>query len=107
MRWRIRSQLLVPVLILLAGVVGVSVWTAVAAAERARRQIEDRLRRDARFLSEEFPFPLSNRILVLMKPFSGADYVLVRHGSGEPLGTLGESVAPPPGAVFDTWKELR
>ena len=35
MRWRIRYQLLVPLLLLLLGVVGVSAWTADASAQRA------------------------------------------------------------------------
>jgi signal transduction histidine kinase len=108
MRWRIRSQLLVPVLILLAGVVGVSIWTAVAAAHRARQQIEDRLRSVARFLSEEFHSrQVSGEVLRLMKPVSGADYVLVPLGSGKPLGTLGGEVTPPSGEVFDDWRQLR
>ena len=44
MRWRIRYQLLLPLLLLLLGVVGLSVWMALAAAERARVQIEERVR---------------------------------------------------------------
>ena len=44
MRWRIRSQLLLPLLLLLLGVAGVTVWTALASARLTRRQIEDRMR---------------------------------------------------------------
>jgi signal transduction histidine kinase len=106
MRWRIRSQLLVPVLILLPGVVGVSAWTAVASVNRARQQIETRLRNVARFLSEEFRFRLSGDVLRQMKPLSGADYLLLPHGAGTPLGTLGVEVTPPPGAVVEDWREL-
>jgi signal transduction histidine kinase len=108
LRWRIRSQLLVPVLLLLAGVVGVSIWTAIAAAERARQQIEERLRSVARFLSEEFAKRrISPEVLRMLKPVSGADYVLVRHGSEEPLGTLRERVVPPLDEVCDDWRQLR
>ena len=53
MRWRIRSQLLLPVVLLLAGVAGISLTTAIAAARQARQQIEARLRTVARFLDEE------------------------------------------------------
>ena len=48
MRWSIRFQLLVPLLTLLVGVVGMSVWTALASADGARRQIEKQMHDIAR-----------------------------------------------------------
>ncbi len=58
MRWRIRSQLLLPLLLLLLGVFGLSVWMAFAAANHARQQIETRVRNVAQIVSEG-KFPLA------------------------------------------------
>ena len=58
MRWPIRYQLLVPPLTLLLGVVGISTWTALASAGRARGQIETQVRNVARTLSESRHVPL-------------------------------------------------
>src|SRR5437764_1331271 len=77
MRWRIRYQLLVPLLLLLFGVIASSVWIGIASVERARRQIETRIREVARTLSEETTYPLRENVLQQMKRFSGADYLLV------------------------------
>src|SRR5262245_19203713 len=56
MRWGLRYQLLVPPLLLLLAVAGITTWTALAAAQRARRQLDDRVRQIARALAEtEFP----------------------------------------------------
>jgi signal transduction histidine kinase len=107
MRWRIRSQLLVPVLILLPGVVGICIWTAVSSANRAQQQIETRLRNVAEFLSKEINYKLSGDILRQMKPLSGADYLVLPQGGGEPLSTLGVTVEPPPGPVYDDWQQLQ
>src|ERR1700676_4109471 len=97
MRWRIRYQLLLPLLTLLLGVVGVSVWTAVASADRARRQIETRLRDVGRTLGEERHYPLTYAVLAQVRDLSGADFLLVSP-EGERLGTLGDNpVQPPPG----------
>src|SRR5579875_3160414 len=53
MRWRsIRSQLLLPLLLLLAGVLALSVWMAFAAARQARQQIEMRVRDVAHIVRE-------------------------------------------------------
>ena len=38
MRWRIRSQLLLPLLLLLLGVLGLSMWMAFAAANPVSRK---------------------------------------------------------------------
>jgi signal transduction histidine kinase len=76
MRLSIRTWLLLPVVLLLAGVAGISVATAAAAARQARRQIETRLRTVARFLDEE-KFPLHEHVLQMLQPLSGAEYLLV------------------------------
>src|SRR5216683_3336680 len=107
MRWRIRSQLLVPVLILLPGVLGISVWTAVSSANRARQQIETRLRNAAELLSERISYKLSGDILRQMKSLSGADYLVLPQGGGEPLNTLGVALEQPPATVFDDWQQLQ
>ena len=87
MRWRIRYQLLVPCLLLLVGVVGVSVWMALDTVERARRQIETRVRNVAHNLSEATSYPLARNVLAQMKRLSGADYLLVP-AEGTPESTL-------------------
>src|SRR4051794_10832180 len=108
MRWRIRYQLVVPCLLLLVGVVGVSVWTALDTAARARRQIETRVRHVAQNLVVETNYNLSRNVLVQMKRLSGADYLLVPP-DGPPVSTLAEPPeAPPPAeAVGDDWQKLR
>src|SRR2546423_317814 len=76
MRWRIRSQLLLPLLLLLAGVVGISVTTAIASVRQARRQIEVRLRTAALFLRGGPASPLTPAVLRRLPPLPGADSVL-------------------------------
>jgi signal transduction histidine kinase len=75
MRWRIRSQLLVPPLILLMGVVGISTWTAVASAQHARRRIETQMRDIARSV---YRVAVSPDLLTLMHDFSEAEFLLER-----------------------------
>jgi signal transduction histidine kinase len=89
MRWRIRSQLLVPLLLLLLAAVGISTWTGLASARAARRQTEDRLRQVAGFLNEDKSYPLTENILAQVKRLSGADFVLIR-ADGPALSTLDE-----------------
>src|SRR5262249_55468787 len=86
MRWRIRSQLLLPVLLLLAGIAGISVATAFASAARAREQIEVRLGTVARFLVEDAQFRLTESVLHQLRKLTGAEY-LVLPGSGKPRAT--------------------
>jgi signal transduction histidine kinase len=110
MRWRIRYQLLLPLLTLLLGVVGVSAWTAAASAGRARQQIEARLRDVGRTLSEKGTFRLTAAVLAMMKGLSGADFLLVApEGGGDGPSTLDEGpIQPPPGeTVCDDWHDLR
>jgi signal transduction histidine kinase len=107
MRWRIRWQLLVPPLTLLAGVAGISIWLAVVSAEQARRQIEERVRSVAHNLAEESSYPLSYNVLRQMKLLSGADYLLVPK-DGAPISTLSGAVGLPPSSVAgDDWQTLR
>jgi signal transduction histidine kinase len=109
MRWRLRSQLLVPLLVLLAGVAGITTWTAALSARRARQQIETRVRETAQyFIEENRSFRLTAYILQQVKRFSGADYVLVP-AAGEPLSTLGEGPLSLAGdlEVADDWHALR
>lgn len=104
MRWPIRNQLLIPLLTLLLGVIGVSTWTGVASANRARHQIENQVREIGRTLSE-YPFGLSATVLAQMSHLTGADYLLI--GPDERLATFADAgLEPPPDAVSDDWREL-
>jgi signal transduction histidine kinase len=88
LRWPIRTQLLVAPLTLLLGIVGITTWTALASAERARQDIENQVRNVARTLIEFQHIPLTNQgILRQMKGLSGADYHLIRP-DGLPVTTL-------------------
>jgi signal transduction histidine kinase len=74
MRLSIRSQLLLPLLTLMLGVVGMSTWTALASAGRARRQIETQM--DAVALEvAQVSIPRTPGILELMKGLSGAEFI--------------------------------
>jgi signal transduction histidine kinase len=86
MRLSIRYQLLVPLLILLLGVAGISVWTAVAAASRSRQEIEEHVKSVARTLADS-RFSLDQVILDEMKGLSGAEYLL-RGPHVKSIGTL-------------------
>jgi signal transduction histidine kinase len=108
MHWRIRTQLLAPLLTLLLGVVGVSAWTAVASARRAWGQTEERFRGVAQTFAE-YPIPLKDTVLKQVKRLSGADLVLLTP-TGERVATTIESAdleLPPPGAVVADWRDLR
>jgi len=107
MRWPIRSQLLLPLLLLLVGVLGLSVWMAFAAASQARRQIETRVRDVGRLLSEG-KFPLRENVLPWVKQLSGADYLLARHDGGR-ISTLDAEPErlPPAEEVREDWGTFR
>ncbi len=75
MRWSIRWQLLVPLLTLLAGVVGMSAWTALASADRAAQQIEKQMKGVADTIGS-VSFPRNLQTLKLMKGLSGAEFLL-------------------------------
>lgn len=114
MRWSIRFQLLLPLFILLLGVVGISTWTAVTAAERAKQGIEDDVRHVGRMLSGLPGLRLNKPILEHMKRGTGADFHVV-DAAGEPahgLSTLPPDALPLadlPAAdmVVDDWQEMR
>src|SRR5262245_32284568 len=74
MRVSVRSQLLLPLLALMLSVIGISAWTALASAGRARRQIERQMDDVARAV--HVPFPRNRQILNLMKRMSGAEFIL-------------------------------
>jgi len=107
MRWPIRYQLLVPLLTLLLGVVGISTWTALASADRARHQIETQVRNVAHTLSDS-PFPLHKTVLDRMKLLSGADFLLITP-DGERTATLPPETLelPPAEEVVEDWETLR
>src|SRR5690349_18135093 len=107
MRWRIRYQLLVPPLLLLVGVVGVSAWVADAAAERARQRIERRVREIAHNFETTPPPVDADKVLGWIKLYSGADFVVVRE-RGKPLSTFGdEPFTPPAGEVYSKAADLK
>src|SRR5437899_12645551 len=82
----IRYQLLIPLIAILAGVIGLGAWTATTAAESAgRRQIEPQVRTMGRTLGEA-RFPLTLSVLDQIKGLSGADLILVTNARA--TGTL-------------------
>ncbi|MCI0637706.1 MAG: HAMP domain-containing histidine kinase [Gemmataceae bacterium] len=94
MRLSIRYQLLLPLVALMAGVVGMSVWSALSSAGRARRQIETQMDAVAQTVRSA-TFPRNVQTLNLMKGLSGAEFVLcdahrrpLRDKEGQPLTTL-------------------
>ncbi len=105
MRWRIRYQLLLPLLLLLLGVVGLSVWMAVAAADRAWTQVEGRVRTVAEHFSEHGTYPLAPNILHWVKGLSGADYLVLRQ-DGERVTTLEGGPETPATTVYEEWQAV-
>ncbi len=94
MRVSIRYQLLVPLLALMIGLVGVSIWSAWSAGQRARRQIEVQIDDIANTVNA-VPYPLTSRTLHLMKGMSGAEFLLcdmerrpIRDDEDKLVGTL-------------------
>jgi signal transduction histidine kinase len=113
MRWRIRSQLLSPVVLLLVGVALISFWTAWGSARQARRQIESRQRDVARFLVEEFRIPLTSTILRQIEHLSGAQYLLkpvqgpVQTSLDGDPDQIDTELTLRAGPVADDWQALR
>src|SRR5207244_1030348 len=89
-------------------VLGVSLGTAAAAAARARRDIEGRVRDVAQNLLEGPAYPLRENVLRQMKRLSGADYLWLPDAE-PPLATLPDAppAGPAPAAVADDWQTLR
>src|SRR5712692_3045327 len=106
MRWSIRYQLLVPLLMLLVGVAGISGWTAIASANRAWQQIETQVRNVARTLGKA-RYKLTETVLEQTKGLSGAEYLLVT-ADGRRTTTLAPSALPdlPTDAVAEDWQQL-
>jgi len=76
MRWSIRYRLFVPLVLMLLGVVGISTWSARAAAHQA----EERIARQVRGVTQTLAgasIALTPRILEQMKGLSGADYLFI------------------------------
>ncbi len=90
MRWNIRNQFAVPLLLLLLGLVGVCTWTAQEAADRARDRIAGQVVGIVRTLSDA-RFPLSQHVLDQMKGLSGADYLLIEP-TGQRIATMAERI---------------
>jgi len=98
MRLSLRYRLLLPLTLLLAGDVAATGWAAVAAARAAERQLAAQLWAVANTVTEPPGYPLSERVLHLMKGFSGAEFILDRPGT-PPVGTLAGPTTPPPADV--------
>jgi signal transduction histidine kinase len=109
MRWPIRYQLLVPLLVLLVSVVIGSVWTATTSANRARQRIENRVRDSGRSLETSW-YPIdADSVLPVIQRYSGMEYYVVRK-SGRPISTFDRSTTillPPENAVSEHADELR
>ncbi|HVK07947.1 MAG TPA: HAMP domain-containing sensor histidine kinase [Gemmataceae bacterium] len=98
MRLGIRYRLLVPLGLLMAGVIGASLWSARVAARRA----EERVATQMRDLSETIgsaTFPLTPAILFTLKNLSAADFVFVQL-DGPPLTTFATAAPVPPDEAF-------
>src|SRR5262245_25065033 len=107
MRWGVRAQLVLPVVVLLLGVAAISGTTAVASARQARAQVEGRLRTVARFLTEESRFPLTGEVLRQLRELSGAEYLL-QPAEGARRGSLpGPDDLTLDVGVAEDWQALR
>jgi signal transduction histidine kinase len=106
MRWRIRSQLLVPLVLLLLGVVGISTWTAIASASRAWHNLETRFRSIAQTVSDS-TFPRNEQVLKMMKGLSGAEFLFFPV-TGKPFATFADPnlERPPTEAVVEDWEAV-
>jgi signal transduction histidine kinase len=106
MRWSIRWQLLVPLLILLLGVVAISTWTAFASAQHARHRIETQLRNFAQ-TANQVTLPRHPEILKWLHDLSEAEFI-----RAEPDGSFESSLnlkdwperLPEP---LDDWRQLQ
>jgi signal transduction histidine kinase len=98
MRWSIRYRLFVPLGLLLLGVVGISVWGALASARHAEQRIARQIQSVTDTLAAA-NLTLTQRILEQMKGLSGAEYVAVGV-EGERIGsTFQDRSAPLPSEV--------
>jgi signal transduction histidine kinase len=90
MRWPIRAQLLLPVLLLLAGVAATSAASAYAASWVARHQIERRLRGLAETLDEK-NFPVEGNVPDWLVSLTEAQILIYREGQ-EPITSFPRQV---------------
>ncbi len=112
MRWPIRYQLLAPLLVLLLGVVGASVWTATTAANRAWRRVEERVRNNARSLEIEGTY--LRHVLERIKLYSGGRVEYCVHftddaGRNQAVSTFpnADVPLPPDSAVVDSADQMQ
>ena len=76
MRWPVRNQILMPMVVLmLASLAGVSGFSAILSARRAKAQIERQLQQVVTTLSEA-TFSLSDAMLQPMAGLSGAEFIV-------------------------------
>ncbi len=82
MKWPLRYQLMLPMtLLMLATVLGMSVFHAFQAAAQQREMTERQIRGVVRTLADS-RFPLTDNVLQQMRGLAGAEFVIVDH-SGE------------------------
>ena len=97
MRWGLRYQLLMPPLLLLLAVAGITTWTALASAQRARHQLDDRVRQVVEALNRS-EFPRNDTGYKLLHLLSGAELIELgaeRTILGGTLRTVPEGLPPP------------
>ena len=94
MRISLRTRLLAPLLVLLAGDFVATGGAAWVAARHAERRIDAQLRTVAHTLTEPPSFPLTIPVLDKTKALSGADFLLVRADSGRVTTFPATEVAP-------------
>lgn len=97
MRLGLRYQLLIPPVLLLLAVIGITTWTALSAAQRARSQLDTRIRQIAQALSGK-PFPRDKRIYELLGPLTGAELLELdteHRIFGGTLATVPTDLPPP------------
>src|SRR5262249_38651995 len=89
-----RAQLLLPVLLLLAGVAATSAASAYAASWVARNQIEHRLRGTALTLDKQRSIPFEVNVLRLLESLTGA-HILVYREDQKPITSFPPHVNVP------------
>ncbi len=100
MRFGLRTRLLLPPLVLLLGIAGATAWAATSAARHAEDRIASQLTRVTRMLNEPPTFPLTQRVLEMMKELSGAEFVFDNR-SRQRIQTFDRVVVLPSGITED------
>lgn len=83
LRTGIRTQLLVPVAILLLAMTAAGAWTAVSAGREARDQVDVQVRQVGETLSHAH-YPLTAHVLEIAKGLSGVEFVLDARSTDNP-----------------------